>query len=223
MLRYQCLILNKKRQETLELMRSEMYKVNQSEPRKWGTSSFFQCLFKGRQLQDAFQMCALVSCSHLVLQLYLCQSLHLTIIITSEEMSRIHSYFYGLLCIFLLNTQTWKPPETLNLFEPSIQCCIQWGTWLSRHKKTQMLKKRSSTGSDCGLTWPREAVMLVQTFHFFLQWRSRHFWHRVSTVSGCFDKQAGERPWIGSSEEAFFQVGQNKGPSHDHKALLTFS
>lgn len=86
-----------------------------------------------------------------------------------------------------------------------------------------MLKKRSSTGSDCGLTWPREAVMLVQTFHFFLQWRSRHFWHRVSTVSGCFDKQAGERPCIGSSEEAFFQVGQNKGPSHDHKALLTFS
>lgn len=59
-----------------------------------------------------------------------------------------------------------------------------------------------------------------ETFQFFLQWCSRHFWHRVSIGSGCSDKQAGERPWIGSAEEDFFQVGQNKGPSHHKKAFL---
>lgn len=47
------------------------------------------------------------------------------------------------------------------------------------------------------------------------------FWHRVSIGSGCFDEQAGERPWIGSAEEDFSQVGQNKGPSHDQKAFLS--
>lgn len=38
--------------------------------------------------------------------------------------------------------------------------------------------------------------------------------------SGCFDKQAGEGPWIGSAEEDFSQVGQNEAPSRSQRSFF---